>query len=195
MPHGTDVARWLPWLFLPLVILVTDAPRLPDAEEGGIDARTMWGAPARQLEERLEALGFDPGRVDGRVETATIAAIRELQRCNGLEPSGRVGRSTASLLGLELEDLFDRTSGRDDAGRAGANVDRPSIAEDPMEEEGTDPLEVSSMPTVGDAEDPIDADDRILPRVERPKPEVAIDRDECLERERKREREPPRRTP
>lgn len=179
------MARVIPWLLLPLAAVAADAGRrsvtLPSAEEGAIDPRTMWGPVARELEEELDSLGYEPGRVDGRIDAATIDALRELQRCNGVAADGRIGRSTASLLHLDTAALFTKRP-REETGRVRAGVDPPSLADDPLEEAGTDPLDLSSMPTVGDTEEPLDADDQIRPQSGAEDLDAAIDREECLER-------------
>ena len=66
----------------------------PVVEEGlGLDR-----AARRQIQERLQAAGFDPGGVDGLFGPRTRAAIRRWQTSRGVRPTGYLdGASTASL--------------------------------------------------------------------------------------------------
>jgi peptidoglycan hydrolase-like protein with peptidoglycan-binding domain len=50
--------------------------------------RALTGAERRELQERLSALGFATGGVDGKVGPNTIAAVRAFQRSVGLVPDG-----------------------------------------------------------------------------------------------------------
>lgn len=58
----------------------------------------MRGDDVRDLQLRLNALGFDAGTEDGAFGRATEAAVREFQRNVGLEPDGFVGRETVDAL-------------------------------------------------------------------------------------------------
>jgi Putative peptidoglycan binding domain len=57
-------------------------------------------ALVRNVEERLEALGFDPGRADGVAEPQTTQALTAFQRSRGLAATGILDEETARLLGL-----------------------------------------------------------------------------------------------
>lgn len=52
----------------------------------------------REVQERLETLGFDPGPVDGKRGPKTTSAIRAFQLANGLSPDGLVGPLTEDKL-------------------------------------------------------------------------------------------------
>lgn len=56
----------------------------------------------RALQERLRARGFDPGRIDGDMGPATIAAIKAFQAALGLVPDGVVGPATLGALDVML---------------------------------------------------------------------------------------------
>ena len=43
-----------------------------------------------QLQGRLKALGFDPGKVDGMVGPRTVAAVTEFQTTNNLPVTGKI---------------------------------------------------------------------------------------------------------
>jgi Putative peptidoglycan binding domain len=57
-------------------------------------------ALVRNLQERLEAQGFDPGRLDGVADERTGQALAAFQRARGLNPSGVLDEDTANALGL-----------------------------------------------------------------------------------------------
>lgn len=60
------------------------------------------GAEVAALQNRLRALGFNPGAIDGEFGNATEAAVLAFQRSEGLLADGVVGRQTA--LALKLAD-------------------------------------------------------------------------------------------
>lgn len=94
------------------------APRcwgLDAMERGPGDGPAMVPAPSRRLtagarvrgiQQRLKALGWDPGPLDGAMGPRTRKAIRAYQRRYGLKAAGR---PTGKLLDhLEVNDLFGR---------------------------------------------------------------------------------------
>jgi multidrug efflux system membrane fusion protein len=56
------------------------------------------GAPVRLLQQRLQALGYEPGPIDGVLGTSTRDAIREFQRRSGLDVDGQVSPALAMAL-------------------------------------------------------------------------------------------------
>lgn len=54
--------------------------------------------PVMQLQVVLDRLGFSPGVIDGREGVSLTAAVRGLQRANGLAESGEVDQPTRALL-------------------------------------------------------------------------------------------------
>jgi hypothetical protein len=57
-------------------------------------------ATTLDIQTRLQQLGFDPGRLDGRGGARTARAIKAFQLANGLSADGRVGPlTTAELFG------------------------------------------------------------------------------------------------
>ncbi|MGH7539726.1 MAG: peptidoglycan-binding domain-containing protein, partial [Gemmatimonadota bacterium] len=57
------------------------------------------GDDVRELQRKLNALGFDCGKEDGLYGTRTDAALRQFQRNVGDEPDGIVGPHTLGILG------------------------------------------------------------------------------------------------
>jgi peptidoglycan L-alanyl-D-glutamate endopeptidase CwlK len=60
------------------------------------------GPKVSELQQALEAAGFNPHGVDGNFGSGTEAAVRDFQRQEGLGVDGVVGRATAARLGLVL---------------------------------------------------------------------------------------------
>lgn len=56
------------------------------------------GAGVLALEQRLDALRFDIGKVDGSFDDDTFHAVTALQKIAGLEPTGKVDAATAERL-------------------------------------------------------------------------------------------------
>jgi Putative peptidoglycan-binding domain-containing protein len=56
------------------------------------------GEKVRQLQERLQELGYYTGTVDGQFGPGTREAVTAFQRMNGLEADGLAGEATQSLL-------------------------------------------------------------------------------------------------
>ena len=50
------------------------------------------------LEQRLAAIGLDPGRIDGRFDNQTRRAIEQFQRSRGLQATGYFDRATVARL-------------------------------------------------------------------------------------------------
>jgi peptidoglycan hydrolase-like protein with peptidoglycan-binding domain len=58
------------------------------------------GARIEAIQQALKDKGLDPGPVDGLMGAKTIAAVRELQKKEGLQPTGRLDAQTLDRLGL-----------------------------------------------------------------------------------------------
>lgn len=58
------------------------------------------GPVVKQLQQRLQEKGFNPGSIDGVFGLGTKAAVRAFQKANGLEPDGIVGQQTWKALGM-----------------------------------------------------------------------------------------------
>lgn len=56
----------------------------------------------KRAEQALKAQGFNPGRIDGKIDSETKEALREFQKRNGLAVTGDLDKQTAEKLGVEL---------------------------------------------------------------------------------------------
>jgi peptidoglycan hydrolase-like protein with peptidoglycan-binding domain len=61
----------------------------------------LSAARVRQMQERLDAAGFDPGPADGVAGPRTQAALRAFQEARGLDPTGEPDEPTLMELGVE----------------------------------------------------------------------------------------------
>ena len=84
---------------------VGNGPRDPVVGGARVLSRGLHGADVRALQERLNALGFDVGGVDGRFGPRTESAVRAFQSDVGLVSDGVVGRAKkAALAGVSHDD-------------------------------------------------------------------------------------------
>jgi hypothetical protein len=58
----------------------------------------------KQAQEKLSALGLDPGPADGKVGAKTRAAVKQFQQSKGLKASGQLDQPTLAALGVSAED-------------------------------------------------------------------------------------------
>ncbi len=84
--------RWL--LFCGMTVLAgsSSIPSPASAQQDGPVA------PARAVQTDLQALGFDPGVIDGRWGRQSLQALLRFQRKKGLPPSGRADPVTVARL-------------------------------------------------------------------------------------------------
>ncbi|MBL8949996.1 MAG: peptidoglycan-binding protein [Myxococcaceae bacterium] len=61
------------------------------------------GNPVRQLEARLDQLGFFGGKADRKFTAGTARAVRRFQKAFGLEADGVVGKKTWRMLGVDAK--------------------------------------------------------------------------------------------
>jgi hypothetical protein len=54
----------------------------------------------RQLQERLKAVGFNPGSIDGFLGSQTKTALRQYQAAHGLPLTGEPDEATLTALGV-----------------------------------------------------------------------------------------------
>jgi len=70
----------------------------PGASPAGATRAERPAPRLRGLERELRRLHCEPGRVDGRINARTRAAVYRLQTRHGLVPSGKLTRATRALL-------------------------------------------------------------------------------------------------
>jgi peptidoglycan hydrolase-like protein with peptidoglycan-binding domain len=73
--------------------------------QSGTERRTAGGQwskdKVKAIQEALKTKGFDPGTADGVVGPKTNQALRDFQKSNNLQATGRIDDKTASALGVE----------------------------------------------------------------------------------------------
>lgn len=82
------------------------------------------GEPVSELQRKLEAAGFSPGKIDGIFGPKTEAALREYQKANGLSADGIYGPKTAA----SFDDPNTDSGGTAESGEGGP---RFSLGGDP----------------------------------------------------------------
>lgn len=76
----------------------------------------------KAAQQALKDKGHDPGNVDGRMGPKTQAALRDFQKAQGLQASGRLDAKTMQSLGMD----GDKTSSMGGSARAAARRRRPT---------------------------------------------------------------------
>ncbi|MGH7396991.1 MAG: peptidoglycan-binding domain-containing protein [Candidatus Rokuibacteriota bacterium] len=54
----------------------------------------------KSVQEALKEKGYDPGAIDGAMGPRTSAALRDFQKAEGLQATGRVDAETRGKLGI-----------------------------------------------------------------------------------------------
>ena len=78
------------------VMAVTPDPSQPTAEP--VLRTGMTGETVKNLQSRLDTLGYYTGEIDGQFGAVTKDAVLTFQRLNGLDADGIVGGETRNLL-------------------------------------------------------------------------------------------------
>lgn len=62
----------------------------------------LWASPAtvRQIQQALDRVGFDTGRIDGQWGEQTADAVERYQRARGMEPTGTLTTTLMASLGM-----------------------------------------------------------------------------------------------
>ena len=78
------------------VMAVTADPAAPTAEP--VLRTGSRGQEVKDLQSRLQALGYYSGEIDGQYGPGTKEAVTAFQKQNGLDADGMVGQETKSIL-------------------------------------------------------------------------------------------------
>ena len=78
------------------VMAVTKDPAAPTAEP--VLRTGSRGQEVKDLQSRLQVLGYYQEEIDGEFGPGTKEAVTAFQKANGLDPDGRVGQETRSVL-------------------------------------------------------------------------------------------------
>jgi hypothetical protein len=89
-----------------------------------VSSPAMSGEDVLSVQERLCALGYEPGARDGIYGVSTSAAVKDFQRDNGIEDDGIVGKETLTALAAAKKRPARRKGGRTprDASTLGAEA-------------------------------------------------------------------------
>ncbi|RVT83263.1 hypothetical protein DXV76_13520 [Rhodobacteraceae bacterium CCMM004] len=87
----------------------SDPATSPDAARATERALGLNSVLRAAIEQRLRAIGYDPGRPDGEFDAQARAAIRAYQQDNGLPATGYLDQATvAKLTAGTIGDIIDR---------------------------------------------------------------------------------------
>jgi peptidoglycan hydrolase-like protein with peptidoglycan-binding domain len=82
--------------------------------QSGTESRMASGQwskdKVKAIQEALKTKGFDPGTADGVVGPKTNQALRDFQKSNNLQATGRIDDKTASALGVEAGSMGSSSS-------------------------------------------------------------------------------------
>lgn len=84
------------------------------------------GEIVRDVQQRLNDLGYDVGSIDGVYGSSSEAAVMWLQYDNELEPTGVVDEKTADLLGYKVPSDGATESGDTDAESGESDANAPT---------------------------------------------------------------------
>jgi peptidoglycan hydrolase-like protein with peptidoglycan-binding domain len=70
-------------------------------ESGKAGAQHMSNDKVKAIQEALKSKGFDPGTADGVIGPKTSQAIRDFQKSENLQVTGRIDDKTAKALGVD----------------------------------------------------------------------------------------------
>ncbi len=104
----------------------TDKPAAGSGLFGGVYTTIQYGMEGERvhaLQQALDALGFDVGKVDGDFGSATYLAVKAFQKHQGLTVDGKAGKLTLTRLETFFDENGNCTSG-------------PIVTTPPAEEQG-----------------------------------------------------------
>ena len=71
-------------------------------DDSGTRVSNLEKEKKKDIEQALQDKGFEPGSVDGVIDSQTQSAISKFQRDNNLPATGTVDEQTAKQLGVEI---------------------------------------------------------------------------------------------
>jgi peptidoglycan hydrolase-like protein with peptidoglycan-binding domain len=71
-------------------------------DDSGTRVSNLEKEKKKDIEQALEDKGFEPGSVDGVIDSKTQSAISQFQRDNNLPATGMVNEQTAKRLGVDI---------------------------------------------------------------------------------------------
>lgn len=111
----------------------SDAMKSDTMKSGAKAAGAGGQERVRQVQEALKDKGMDPGPVDGIMGPKTQAALREFQKQEGMEETGRLDAETMSKLGVASAGAGSppAASPRGDSGTSGGGATTPPSGSPP----------------------------------------------------------------
>jgi peptidoglycan hydrolase-like protein with peptidoglycan-binding domain len=107
-----------------------DAPKSQDPAKPADSSSPSEGAKAgrehvKAAQQALKEKGYDPGTIDGVMGPKTQAALKDFQKAQGLQETGRLDGETMAKLGVE-----GRTGQTDSSSPAASPQTTPGPAQD-----------------------------------------------------------------
>ena len=113
------------------------------ARKGGA---AMGDEQVKAAQQALKDKGHDPGTVDGRMGPKTQAALRDFQKAQGIEASGRLDTKTTQALGMD-----GKMSGTGSSSTSGSASPATSATPDTTKSDATKSDATKSDATTSDA--------------------------------------------
>jgi peptidoglycan hydrolase-like protein with peptidoglycan-binding domain len=122
----------------------TGSSKAGTSRETGREGRMTSGQgrsndKVKQVQEALKQKGFDPGMPDGAMGPKTTQALREFQKSQNLQVTGRVDEKTASALGVESAGMSGSSGASSRASKSGSSSSATSSRPDQTGSEPADP--------------------------------------------------------
>ena len=98
--------------------------------DSGTQVSNLEKENKKDIEQALEDKGFEPGSVDGVIDSQTQSAISQFQRDNNLPATGMVDEQTAKQLGVDImpssSERQSERSGSESSSEGGTRSSSPS---------------------------------------------------------------------
>jgi hypothetical protein len=96
--------------------------------DSGTQMSNLEKAKKKEIEQALQNKGFEPGSVDGVIDSQTQSAISQFQRDNNLPATGTVDEQTAKQLGVEVTPSSSKAQPMDRSGRQNSSASEGSTS-------------------------------------------------------------------